>query len=68
MSFFTQADRDYVNASLEKIRAMAFKEGRCLGIGDRAGADRYRHACDEELARLKAFADGCTLEKGKGGE
>lgn len=68
MSFVTPADRDYVKACIQKIRDLAFQEGRCIGMGDMTGADRHRQACDAEQARLEAFVEGISLEKGKGSE
>ena len=68
MSFFTPADAAYLKGSVRKI----IKESELVGygkaqLGDRLGSliDGER---DAELARLEAFIDGCTLEKGKGSE
>ncbi|NYT25375.1 hypothetical protein H0A73_17380 [Alcaligenaceae bacterium] len=68
MSFFTPADAAYVKGSVRKI----IRESESIGevkahLGDRMGSliDGERNA---ELARLEAFIDGCTLEKGKGSE
>lgn len=68
MSFFTPADAEYLKGSVRKI----IKESESVGcgkaqLGDRVGSliDGER---DAELARLEAFIDGCTLEKGKGSE
>lgn len=66
MSHFTPADRDYVKTSLQKIKDLAYEAGRCIGQGYTAVAEKYAKACDEEQARLVAFIDGTTLEKGKG--
>lgn len=60
MSFFTPADAAYLKSSVRKI--IRLKEG----YPARNNADPQE--AEAELARLEAFIDGCTLEKGKGSE
>lgn len=66
MSFFTPHSAAYIKTSIAKIRHLAFQEGYAMATGDEIGAADYRTKCDAEQARLVAYADGCTLEKGKG--
>lgn len=58
MSYFTPADAAYIKGSVRKI--IRLKEG----YPARNNADPKE--AEAELARLEAFIDGCTLEKGKG--
>lgn len=62
MSFFTPADAAYIKGGVRKITALIDKAASAALAGDAMEAlDEYY----AELARLEAFIDGCTLEKGK---
>lgn len=65
MTKFTPADRDYIKASLQRIRELAYEEGLALGRGDERGASELNGMCEDELSRLCTFADGCTFGDGK---
>lgn len=66
MSFFMPADAAYIKGSVRKI----IRESEAIGYGEAQLGDRVGSLLDgerdAELARLEAFIDGCTLEKGKG--
>lgn len=66
MSYFTPADAEYIKDSIEKIRDLAHEHGRMRAEKD-CSATELCAECDAEQARVEAFIDGCTLEKGKGG-
>ena len=65
MSYFTPADAEYIKGSVRKISALSGKEVAASLFGDSSKIEAEHNA---ELARLFAFIDGCTLEKGKGSE
>lgn len=59
MSWFTRADGQYLKASIDRIAELS----ESVDVSDQIRAER-----DNERARLFAFIDGTTLEKGKGSE
>lgn len=65
MSFFTPGDAAYIKGSVRKISALSGKSAVVEVFGDAAQVEAEH---DAELARLEAFIDGCTLEKGEGSE
>lgn len=62
MSFVTPADAAYIKGSVRKIAALIDKAASAAVAGDATEALAEYYA---ELARLEAFIDGCTLERGK---
>ena len=66
MSYFTPADAEYIKGSVRKIVQLTAIGGICITRGHPMAADIIER--DAEIARLEAFIDGCTLEKGKGSE
>lgn len=68
MSYFTPADAEYIKGSVRKIRAGAFTAGQARALYPLDVVDELNGQVNAELARLFAFIDGCTLEKGKGSE
>ena len=64
MSFFTPTDAAYLKVSVRKIIQLTAIGGIGITNGQPVTADIIER--DAELARLEAFIDGCTLEKGRG--
>lgn len=67
MSFFTPADADYIKGSVRKIKRATLEEWIAEAESEGSGK-HFREEGLAEHARLEAFIDGCTLEKGKGSE
>lgn len=63
MSYFTPADAEYLKGSVRKIVQLTAIGGIGITQGHPMTADIIER--DAEIARLFAFIDGCTLEKGK---
>lgn len=63
MSFFTPADAAYIKGSIKKIAVSI--AASCYAERDGIAHEDYDREANEEQARLEAFIDGCTLEKGK---
>ena len=68
MSYFTPADAEYLKGSVRKIMAIMTAMHLAEYYGETEKASDIAKQGDAELARLFAFIDGCTLEKGKGSE
>lgn len=66
MSFCTPSDAAYIKGSVRKIIQLTAIGG--IGITKDADVSADIAERDAEWARLEAFIDGCTLEKGKGSE
>lgn len=56
MTHLTQEDKDYLKDTLEKIRELAYEEGKAISEGYECEAMRFQILCDAEIARLKDFA------------
>lgn len=63
MSYFTPADAEYIKGSVKKI-CVAIAASTLAGTQSEQGK-QFEEEGNAECARLFAFIDGCTLEKGK---
>jgi len=66
MSWFTPADGQYLKTGMRRVSALRGMAVVMEALGDAKRASEAEAEYDAELARLEAFIDGCTLEKGKG--
>lgn len=60
MSYFTPNDQRYLKDCVARIERAAYYAGFQAGVG--ADIANLKTACQDEIARLVAFIDGCTLE------
>lgn len=68
MSYFTPADAEYIKGSVRKMLDIMTEMHLADFYSETEKASEIAKQGNAEIARLFAFIDGCTLEKGKGSE